>query len=190
MFTSALTTLLALAATSTASSIPRQVRGEFHLRTIVKANDFPVSINDLAIGHVTASETTANLVVLPRDFSTGSTFFEAGGQAITACGYTGLPGTGVINPGIKITPGGTATVPSLNKVQLNKEEFTPMIVYQGGRLEYRRGGWMACPLSVLEPGNQNETVVISYRMETQRVLQGCANIDIKVVQAEKECMID
>ncbi|KAK8254120.1 hypothetical protein IWZ00DRAFT_220440 [Phyllosticta capitalensis] len=89
--------------------------------------------------------------------------------------------------GIIVTPGGTATVPSANTVDVNlcSEGTAGVGIVNNTVLGWDNGwtdGWMACPVSAV-PGAEGDDgdIVLSVKESGQRTIYGCSNVDLKVV---------
>ena len=75
---------------------------------------------------------------------------------------------------IHITPGGSATVPSVNVVTFNATAGTQGAAVANGQLAYENGVFTACPASVLV--KDGDEILINFKAAGQRTLLGCANL--------------
>ncbi|VDC00514.1 unnamed protein product [Peniophora sp. CBMAI 1063] len=78
---------------------------------------------------------------------------------------------------IHITPGGTATVPSVNVVTFSADAGTLGVAIANGVLVYEGGVFTACPASVLE--KDGDDILINFKAAGQRTLFGCANVELQ-----------
>jgi len=83
---------------------------------------------------------------------------------------------------IHITPGGSATVPSVNVVTFTTDPGTQDVAFdENGALDFEGGVFTACPASVLQ--KDGDDVLISFKKPGQRTLLGCANVQLKEAAA-------
>ncbi|PSN68651.1 hypothetical protein BS50DRAFT_571871 [Corynespora cassiicola Philippines] len=164
-------TLLTGIAAATPVLTPRGEGTTFALITSV--TDAPDAVKELN-GRIWAISSNADGHAVLVDRTEQSIFYQYAASTDSAVA------TG--NTGIVITPGGTATVPSLNTINLvpeisthgveisNNEQGIPTLQYQGG-------GFMACRASFLDPEAQNpDDFVLSYRKDGQRRFADCAEV--------------
>jgi hypothetical protein len=158
--------------------------GIFHLSASVLGNDLTPSVAGLELQFFHPGSNRHPCV-------SGDFFFAAAGtnfSTTTPARNVGIaPIDGDSNgwyAGLLITPGGTATVPSLNTVQGICDQLGTADIYQAPLstdtygLIFEDGAWMACPRKVLQlPGNPSE-VILSYKKAGQRTIQGCADINL------------
>lgn len=153
-----------LAATATATMIPNT----FRLSANVTGLDITPSIQGQELTYATYvsdADCQADLVFGPA--GQGATFYTTG-EMVGVEHFSGgsSPGAGMI-----VTPGGTATVPSLNVVELRcSASTTGVSVTLNGLLQYSGGAWMACP--------RDGAVVLSFKQAGQRTLAGCADVQL------------
>ncbi|KAI0547072.1 hypothetical protein F4679DRAFT_555738 [Xylaria curta] len=88
--------------------------------------------------------------------------------------------------GLVVTPGGSATVPSNNRVEVRCNQTTPLgFAVEAGdpvpHLLYGDGAWMACPGEVL---GDDYSIRLSYKKAGQITLKGCADIELWPVCAD------
>ncbi|KZV71059.1 hypothetical protein PENSPDRAFT_650955 [Peniophora sp. CONT] len=113
------------------------------------------------------------------DLPTGFAYLTQPGSGAT---FTDLDNTidtdvtGATNH-IHITPGGTATVPSVNVVTFNSSAGTQGVAIANGILAYEGGIFTACPASVLQKAG--DEILINFKKAGQRTLFGCANLELQ-----------
>lgn len=152
------------------SILPRGTGTSFHLVYAGNSNAVPPPVG--ALNHdswaVSVSPTTQHAILVPNINSAASTFYQ----------YYG--GIGIASTGIIITPGGSATVPSANYVELVPNNGTQGVaVKENGEglpvLKYKEGGFMAC--------RDGDEIVLRYVGEGQRLWADCAKADLIAVCA-------
>ncbi|KZV60673.1 hypothetical protein PENSPDRAFT_333051 [Peniophora sp. CONT] len=83
---------------------------------------------------------------------------------------------------IHITPGGTATVPSLNVVTFSDEPGTLGVAFdENTALTYEGGVFTVCPASRLDKDGDNN--LVSFKSAGQRTIYGCANVELQEATA-------
>ncbi|KAI3552324.1 hypothetical protein CMEL01_02556 [Colletotrichum melonis] len=166
MFAQTLIQTTLLAAVATAASLPvRQTTTTFRLAANVTNFDLTPSIQGQELTYISTADCTANVVFGPA--GQGAEFYATGNTVNVAhlSGDDSSPSAGLI-----VTPGGTATVPSLNTVQLQCGAGTSGVGVVDGSLQFEDGFWMACP--------RNDSVVLSFKKAGQRTLLGCADVQL------------
>ncbi|KAK1508382.1 hypothetical protein CTAM01_02168 [Colletotrichum tamarilloi] len=166
MFAQTLIQTTLLAAVATAASLPvRQTTTTFRLAANVTNFDLTPSIQGQELTYISTADCTANVVFGPA--GQGAEFYATGNTVNVAhlSGDDSSPLAGLI-----VTPGGTATVPSLNTVQLQCGAGTSGVGVVDGSLQFEDGFWMACP--------RNDSVVLSFKKAGQRTLLGCADVQL------------
>ncbi|KAF2964709.1 hypothetical protein GQX73_g8862 [Xylaria multiplex] len=86
--------------------------------------------------------------------------------------------------GVIVTPGGTATMPSNNRVEVGCNQTTPELRFSNDavpHLTYGDGAWMACPGEVL---GDDYSIRLTYKKPGQLTLEGCADIELWPVCAD------
>ncbi|KAK1639938.1 hypothetical protein BDP81DRAFT_185535 [Colletotrichum phormii] len=166
MFAQALVKTTLLAAVATAASLPvRQTTPTFRLAANVTNFDLTPSIQGQELTYTPTPDCAANVVFGPA--GQGAEFYASGSTVNVAhlSAEDSSPSAGFI-----VTPGGTATVPSLNTVQLQRGAGTSGVEVVDGSLQFEDGFWMACP--------RNGSVVLSFKKAGQRTLLGCADVQL------------
>ncbi|KAI0599745.1 hypothetical protein F4775DRAFT_549667 [Biscogniauxia sp. FL1348] len=167
LFTTSLLTTSLIAASS-AAVLPRapselSSSTTFRLSINVTRFDPTPSLQGQHIGYSSSSPCLADLIVVP-DPSAAAVFYQTTTTTVNLAHN---------DSGLVVSPGGTATVPSLNTVQLRCGPGTPGVAVAGsGALQYAGGEWMACPRD--ETGD----VVLRFRQPGQRTLAGCADVQL------------
>ncbi|KAI5921946.1 hypothetical protein F4810DRAFT_675750 [Camillea tinctor] len=168
------TTLLAASTSAAAVALPRApTEGSsttFRLSANVTRFDLSPSVQGQQLSLlVTGDDCALDLALLPR----GNDFYQTPRDTLAVVSDSG-------EMGVVVTPGGTATVPSLNTVQARCGDASPGVAVAPDAnaagavdLQFENGGWMACPR---EEGS--ETVVLRFRANGQRILAGCADVQL------------
>jgi hypothetical protein len=152
------------------SILPRGTGTAFHLIYAGNSNAVPPPVG--ALNHdswaVSVSTTTGHAILVPNVNAAASTFYQ----------YYG--GVGIASTGIIITPGGTATVPSGNYVELVNNNGTQGVAIKENKeglptLQYKKGGFMAC--------RDGDEIVLRYVSGGQRLWADCAKADLIAVCA-------
>lgn len=163
-----LLTSITLASASTSTSFKLIYRP-------VPGNTLPIPLKQLAHGTwaVAASTSTPTTLILASDNpATTLTFYQYASGTSTAVATS--------SKGLRISPGGSATVPSNNVLQIIEGNGTegvgvgeiPLLGYEGGK-------FMACSAEK-EGGMGDKEVVIRYASEGQRVFEGCMEMELVV----------
>lgn len=156
-----------LAAAATAVSIPvrsTSTPDAFRLSANVTRLDLTPSIQGQELAYVSDADCQANVVFAPA--GQGSAFYTSGEMVgVNHFSDDSSPGAGMI-----VTPGGTATVPSLNVVELQCSASTTGVSVTSAGLQYDGGAWMACP--------RDGSVVLSFKQAGQRTLASCADVQL------------
>ncbi|KXH42933.1 hypothetical protein CNYM01_12973 [Colletotrichum nymphaeae SA-01] len=166
MFAQTLIQTTLLAAAATAASLPvRQTTPTFRLAANVTNFDLTPSIQGQELTYISTADCAANAVFGPA--GQGAEFYATGNtvNVVHLSGDDSSPSAGLI-----VTPGGTATVPSLNTVQLQCGAGTSGVGVVDDSLQFEDGFWMACP--------RNGSVVLSFKKAGQRTLLGCADVQL------------
>ncbi|KAF4922181.1 hypothetical protein CGCVW01_v005467 [Colletotrichum viniferum] len=153
-----------LAAAATAASIPARSTASFRLAANVTGLDLNPSVQG------------QELTYIPNDDCVAPIYFAAPGSGATF--YTTDQNVGVVNfnggsspgAGMIVTPGGTATVPSSNVVELQCSASTTGVTVGATGLQYDGGAWMACP--------RDGAIVLSFKQAGQRTLASCADVQL------------
>ncbi|KAF2714371.1 hypothetical protein K504DRAFT_486303 [Pleomassaria siparia CBS 279.74] len=146
---------------------------------VIDAPD-PVSALNQGIWAVT-SDTDGHLILVD-DRSQASLFYQYTNN--TSAGGQG-PSVATGTSGIVVTPGGTATIPSSNTVDLSAGTATagvsigddagdiPTLLFHGG-------SFTACLASTLnaDDASDPDEIVLNFVADGQRVLQGCATVQL------------
>ncbi|KAI0105306.1 hypothetical protein GGR51DRAFT_560522 [Nemania sp. FL0031] len=89
--------------------------------------------------------------------------------------------------GVVVTPGGSATMPSKNRLEVGCNQTTTGLGFVVDpdntvpHLVYGDGAWMACPGEVL---GDDYSIRVSYKKAGQSTLEGCADIELWPVCAD------
>lgn len=175
MFTQTIIIAALLAASATAASLPVRSTGTAHnFRLAANVTNFDVtpSLQGQELTYVPNADCRANITFGPAG---QGTVFYTNGYSVDVAHFSSAgtpPAAGLI-----VTPGGTATVPSINTVQLQCQSATSGVTVaaaatDGGAwaLQYQKGSWMACP--------RDGAVVLSFKQAGQRTLLGCADVQL------------
>ncbi|KAI1640063.1 hypothetical protein F4809DRAFT_592409 [Biscogniauxia mediterranea] len=133
-------------------------------------NDLTPSINGAKVGFQTTGDCQADLVV---DKGDGALFYQSKGKVLA------VDSNGLSSAGIVVTPGGSATVPSSNLVELQCDNGTPGVQVRQTpsavtfELDFEGGVWMACPAT-----DGTDRIGIIYRKSSQRSINGCAEVKL------------
>ncbi|OHE92519.1 hypothetical protein CORC01_12168 [Colletotrichum orchidophilum] len=167
MFTQALVKTILLAAVATAASLPvRQTTiPTFRLAANVTNFDLTPSIQGQELSYTPNADCEANAIFVPA--GQGAEFYTTG-STVDVAHFSGDEASSAA--GLIVTPGGTATVPSLNTVQLQCQAATSGVTVADGSLQFQDGFWMACP--------RNGSVALSFKEAGQRTLLGCADVQL------------
>ncbi|KAI1489934.1 hypothetical protein F5X96DRAFT_638610 [Biscogniauxia mediterranea] len=181
LFTTTTAIIIAASSSSSAAVLPPRAPGEsssntFRLSVNVTRFDLTPSLQGQEVGYAPTGDDDclSNLVLAS---SPGATFYQTGDPTTTV--HLADSGAGIV-----VTPGGTATVPSLNTVQLqcgNASAGVGVAPSSAGTVDLQfgsGGGWMACPL--------DNVVVLRFRSAGQRTLAGCADVQLLPVCEEAE----
>ncbi|KAK2614642.1 hypothetical protein N8I77_001449 [Diaporthe amygdali] len=156
-----------LAAAATAASIPvrsTSIPDAFRLSATVTGLDLNPSLQGQELTYVSNADCQANIVFAPA--GEGATFYTTGEiVGVNHFSDDSSPGAGMI-----VTPGGTATVPSSNVVELQCSASTTGVSVTSDGLQYLGGAWMACP--------RDGAVVLSFKQAGQRTLASCADVQL------------
>ncbi|KAK1689732.1 hypothetical protein BDP55DRAFT_651402 [Colletotrichum godetiae] len=166
MFAQTLVKTTLLAAVAMGASLPvRQTTPTFRLAANVTNFDLTPSIQGQALTYTPTPDCAANVVFGPA--GQGAEFYATGStvNVVRLSAEDSSPSAGFI-----VIPGGTATVPSLNTVQLQCGAGTSGVEIVDGSLQFENGFWMACP--------RNGSVVLSFKKAGQRTLLGCADVQL------------
>ncbi|KAF2091003.1 hypothetical protein K490DRAFT_62334 [Saccharata proteae CBS 121410] len=186
MFTTHLKSLAALAlsmslanAAPVSSNCPTTEAKTFKLVANVTAFDLTPSIqnHEISLSHYGAGEDYAVLTAP----GSGFLFYANGTTADFAANTETIVSDQNAYPyGMIITPGGTATVPSTNAVDVNVGDGTRGVYIDTSTgtptLAFENGSFAACPASVLQ--RQGDEILLSFRQAGQRTLAGCADVDL------------
>ncbi|KAF2191627.1 hypothetical protein K469DRAFT_695794 [Zopfia rhizophila CBS 207.26] len=172
MYSLFLTALLTTLATASPNPL---VRGEgTTFSPITSISNAPDAVKELN-GRIWAISSNADGHAVLVDRNQQSLFHQYTSSS-------GLPAVATADTGIIITPGGSATVPSINTVDLVAGGGTAgvniSLNMQGIlTLQFEGGGFMACRASFLNQNAQNpDDFVLSYRKEGQRRFADCADV--------------
>lgn len=160
-----LTTILAAAAT--AASVPvrsTSTPDTFRLSANVTGLDITPSLQGQELTYVVNADCQANIIFAPA--GQGASFYTTGEMV----GVNNFDGDSSAGAGMIVTPGGTATVPSLNVVELQCSASTTGVSVTSAGLQHDRGAWMACP--------RDGAVVLSFKQDGQRTLLGCGDVQL------------
>ena len=150
---------LALLAVSGTAALASE---SFILAVNVTNFDLTPSVQDMQLS---IDPNTNNAYLVPK--GQGTTFTDENN------GINGFDAAGE-DTHMVITPGGTATVPSVNVVTFTTGAGTQGVGVPNGQLSYEDGTFTACPASVLQ--QDGDDILINFRSAGQRTLAGCANI--------------
>ncbi|GKT47073.1 uncharacterized protein ColSpa_07254 [Colletotrichum spaethianum] len=170
MFTQTLLKTALLAAAATAASLPaRTTTSSFRIAANVTNFDLPTSLQGQELTYAPNANCKADIIFAPA--GKGAVFYAAEDTVNVAHFSVGDETSPLA--GLVVTPGGTATVPSLNTVQLQCETGTSGFVSTNEGLRFEDGYWMACP--------RDGSVVLSFKSAGQRTLAGCADVQLLLV---------
>ncbi|KAL0941130.1 uncharacterized protein CTRU02_203893 [Colletotrichum truncatum] len=152
---------------ATATSLPiksRAITSPFRLRANVKGFDLTPSLQGQELSYTPNADCIADITFAPA--GQGSLFYTTGDTVkVFHFSDDSSPSAGLI-----VTPGGTATVPSLNIVQLQCQAGTTGVTVTTEGLQYQGGAWMAC--------FRDGAIVLSFKQAGQRTLLGCADVEV------------
>ncbi|KAI1634535.1 hypothetical protein F4809DRAFT_618129 [Biscogniauxia mediterranea] len=180
------TTAITITACSAAAVLPPRAPGEstsntFRLSVNVTRFDLTPSLQGQQVGYATTTTGDDCLADLVLASSPGAIFYQTGDPSTVH--LAGGPNAGA---GVVVTPGGTATVPSLNTVQLQCGNASAGVAVvapdpSSSTVDLQFGGagsgWMACPLA-------DGAVVLRFRSAGQRTIAGCADVQLLPVCEE------
>lgn len=168
MFVETLFKATVLAAAAAAASIPVRSTSSpdaFRLSATVNGLDLNPSLQGQELTYVSNADCQANIVFAPA--GQGATFYTTGEMVgVHHFSDDSSPGAGMI-----VTPGGTATVPSSNVVELQCSASTTGVSVTSSGLQYAGGAWMACP-------RDDGTVVLSFKQAGQRTVASCGDVQL------------
>ncbi|KAF6833049.1 hypothetical protein CMUS01_06686 [Colletotrichum musicola] len=161
-----------LAAMASAATLPvrsTSTSNTFRLAANVTNFDLTPSLQGQELTYAPNADCSADVTFAPA--GQGSVFYTTG-SSVNVLNFSGddtSPSAGIV-----VTPGGTATVPSYNTVQLQCGAVTAGVtVAPNGNvwdLQFQGGSWMACP--------RDGVVVLSFKKAGQRTLLGCADVQL------------
>lgn len=167
MIMQTLSKALVVAAAAKAASIPTRSTSTpdaFRLSANVIGLDLNPSLQGQELTYVSNADCQADIVFAPA--GQGSTFYTTGEMVgVNHFSDDSSPGAGMI-----VTPGGTATVPSSNVVELQCSASTTGVSVTDAGLQYNGGSWMACP--------RDGAVVLSFKQAGQRTLASCGDVQL------------
>lgn len=167
MIVQTLTEAIILAAAAKATSIPVRSTSNpnaFRLSANVIGLDLNPSLQGQELTYVSNADCQTDILFAPA--GQGSTFYTTGEMVgVDHFSDDSSPGAGMI-----VTPGGTATVPSSNAVELQCLASTTGVSVTSAGLQYKGGSWMACP--------RDGAVVLSFKQAGQRTLASCGDVQL------------
>lgn len=159
-----------LAAAATAASIPvrsTSIPDTFRLSANVTGLDITPSLQGQELTYATyVSDAGCQADIVFGPAGQGATFYTTGDMVgVHHFSDSSSPGAGMV-----VTPGGTATVPSSNVVELQCSASTTGVSVTSAGLQYGGGAWMACP--------RDGAVVLSFKQAGQRTILGCGDVQL------------
>lgn len=154
-----LTTASPLAARSTSTSYKLVYRP-------ISGDTLPIPLKSLAHGTwaVTKSKDLSHLILAPDSPETSLIFYQYHPDGVSTATATG-------NTGLIVTPGGSSTVPSNNRIDLADRSATRGVAVGKAAdgspaLGYKEGRWQACLV-------EDQEIILRYVGKGQRVFEDC-----------------
>ncbi|GJC87915.1 hypothetical protein ColLi_10753 [Colletotrichum liriopes] len=133
--------------------------------------EFGPNVQGQELGYVSNTECLADVILVPAGHGS---IFRTNGDTV---GVAHLGDSSSSSAGMIITPGGTASVPTDNSVELKCSAGTPGVFLTADGLEYPKeggpkgaGGFMAC--------KRENALVLSFFRWGQRPLIGCTVVQL------------